>query len=255
MRKIISAGLISSFLFLFISSCHNTKIEINSVQDLKDKTIGCQAGTTGESFLNENSFLAKPFRDAYEACLALKEEKIDAMIIDEYLALDIVKNNHDLEIVDLNFPQESYAVAVRKNDKALLNSINSTINSMNRNGTFKMLKKAFLPLNGEIIIPEIEHGKYSETVRMGTNASYPPFEYTNGTEVVGFDVSFATYIANDYKKNLKIIDMSFASLFDALEAGSIDFICAGLTVNENRKALADFSETYFSTKQVIIVRK
>lgn len=257
-RQIFSKTVIFLIFSAFmICSCRNKKIEIKSLLDLENKKIGCQAGTTGEAFLSENldSAEIQPFRDAYEACLALKEKNLDAMIIDDYLAQTLVKNNKNLKIVDLNLETEEYAAAVRKGDKELLDSINRTIRKMKEAGTFEMLKKSFMPADGNILIPELETGIYDENVKMGTNAAYPPFEYTNGTNVVGFDVSFAKYIANDLNKNLQVFDIAFPSLFDALEAGSVDFILAGLTVNDERKERVDFSESYFTSKQVIVVRK
>lgn len=245
------------FMTFMICACQDKKIEIKSLSDLENKKIGCQLGTTGESFLSENfdSVEIHPFRDGNEACFALSNNEIDAVVWDEFPAAEAVRSNPNLKIVDLNLDVEEYAVAVRKGDKELLDSINATIRKMKDAGTFEMLKKSFMPPDGNILIPELETGDYSDSIKMGTNAAFPPFEYTNGTNVAGFDVSFAKYIANDLHKNLQVFDISFSSLFDALEAGSIDFVCAGLTVNEERKALVDFSESYFTSKQVIVVRK
>lgn len=244
------------FLFMFFG-CRNGKIEIDSAADLENKIIGCQAETTGEFFLinNFDSVKIQPFRDGNEACLALKNKEIDAVILDEFPAHVLVKNNRDLKIVDLNLAPEEYAIAVRKGDSKLLDSVNATIRKMKTAGIFEMLQNSFMPPDGNIIIPEISSGNHEKSIKMGTNAAFPPFEYTNGTNVVGFDISFAKYIANDLDRNLQVFDMSFPSLFDALEAGSIDFICAGLTETEGRKEYVDFSDPYFTTKQVVIVRK
>lgn len=245
------------FVICAISGCQFKKVEIKSLSDLENKKIGCQAGTTGENFLSDNfdSVKITPFRDGKEACLALENNEIDAVIWDKFPAQEAIKSNPSLKIVDLNLPAEEYAVAVRKGDKTLLDSVNATIRKMKNSGTFEMLKKSFMLADGNILIPELETDDFEETIKMGTNAAFPPFEYISGTNVAGFDVSFAKYIANDLGKNLQVFDMSFPSLFDALQAGSIDFICAGLTVNEERKASVDFSEPYFTSNQVIIVRK
>mgnify|MGYP002625571651 CR=1 FL=1 len=96
--------------------------------------------------------------------------------------------------------------------------------------------------------------KSSQVVKMGTNAAFPPFEYTEGTEVVGFDVTVSNLIARDYGKQLQVVDMSFDGLIAALQAGSIDFIAAGMTATEERRKNVDFSEPYYSSKQTIIVR-
>lgn len=96
--------------------------------------------------------------------------------------------------------------------------------------------------------------KSADVVKMGTNAAFPPFEYTEGAEIVGFDVTVSNLIARDYGKELKVVDMSFDGLIAALQAGSIDFIAAGMTATEERRKNVDFSEPYYSSKQTIIVR-
>lgn len=96
--------------------------------------------------------------------------------------------------------------------------------------------------------------KSTDVIKMGTNAAFPPFEYTLGTEVVGFDVTVSQLISRDYGKNLKIVDMNFDGLIAALQSGSIDFIAAGMTATEERRKNVDFSEPYYQSKQTIIVR-
>lgn len=96
--------------------------------------------------------------------------------------------------------------------------------------------------------------KSNDVIKMGTNAAFPPFEYTLGTEVVGFDVTVSQLISRDYGKKLKVVDMNFDGLIAALQSGSIDFIAAGMTATEERRKNVDFSEPYYLSKQTIIVK-
>lgn len=91
-------------------------------------------------------------------------------------------------------------------------------------------------------------------VKMGTNAAFPPFEFVEGSKVVGFDATMGELIAKDYGKELVIEDINFDALIAALQAGSIDFVAAGMTATEERRQNVDFSEPYFSSKQVIMVQ-
>ena len=99
---------------------------------------------------------------------------------------------------------------------------------------------------------EVLSGK---VVKLGTNAAFPPFEYVEGTKIVGFDITMGQKIAKDLGQSLEVVDMSFDSLIPALSSGAIDFIAAGMSVTEERKKNVDFSEPYFTSNQVIIVRK
>lgn len=97
-------------------------------------------------------------------------------------------------------------------------------------------------------------GKKDAVVKMGTNAAFPPFEWIEGKEVVGFDITLSNLIAKDYGQKLKVVDMSFDGLIAALQAGSVDFIASGMTATDERRKSVDFSEPYYSSKQTIIVR-
>lgn len=91
---------------------------------------------------------------------------------------------------------------------------------------------------------------------MGTNAAFEPFEYRNDqNEIVGFDVDVAKLIAGKDGKELKVEDMNFDSLIGALEAERIDMAIAGMSVTEERKLSVDFSDPYYTSKQVIVVKK
>lgn len=94
----------------------------------------------------------------------------------------------------------------------------------------------------------------SAYIMMGTNAEFPPFEYREGTEIVGFDVEIAKAVAAKLGKELKIEDMAFDTLIMGLNNKQIDFIAAGMSVTEDRKTQVDFSNPYFKSKQMIIVK-
>ena len=257
MKRIIALVSIAMFI-LGISACKKKDVVIiNNATDLEGKRIGCQAGTTGELYIQESIKNAKikSFKTGIDASLDLKNGAIDAIVLDELPAKEIVKRNPDLVIVNDDFMSESYAIAVKKGNTELLDSINKTIADLKTNGTYENLINAFMPVDGNIVIPEIEEVDSKDMVKMGTNASFPPFEFIMGTEVVGFDVAIAKLISKDYGKKLKIVDMAFYGLIAALQSGAIDFIAAGMTATEERRQNVDFSEPYYKSNQVIIVKK
>ena len=90
---------------------------------------------------------------------------------------------------------------------------------------------------------------------MATNAEFPPFEYTldDGT-VVGLDIEIAKLIAKKLNKTLVIKNIAFDSLLLELSSGSADFVIAGMTVNDERLQQVDFSQSYYTSEQAVIVR-
>lgn len=94
-----------------------------------------------------------------------------------------------------------------------------------------------------------------KTLTMATNAEFPPYEYYDGTEIVGIDVEIAQAIADKLGRELVIEDMAFDSVIMAVQSGKADIAMAGLTVTEDRKENVDFSDTYTTARQVIIVKE
>lgn len=88
---------------------------------------------------------------------------------------------------------------------------------------------------------------------MATNAEFPPYEYHEGGSVVGIDAEVASAIAAKLGLELKIEDMEFDSVIPAVQTGKADVALAGLTVREDRQAVVDFSDSYATGVQVIVV--
>ena len=95
----------------------------------------------------------------------------------------------------------------------------------------------------------------ADTLTMGTNASFPPYEFYENNEIVGIDAEIAAAIADKLGMELKIEDMDFQAIIPAVTEGKIDFGMAGMTVTEERLQSVNFSETYATGIQAIIVKE
>ena len=95
---------------------------------------------------------------------------------------------------------------------------------------------------------------------MATNAEFPPFEFVsmnNGLvdNFTGVDIAIAKAIADDMGKTLEIQNMEFEAVLMAGKQGTVDFIAAGITADDERRQSMDFSDTYYTATQYIIVRE
>lgn len=90
---------------------------------------------------------------------------------------------------------------------------------------------------------------------MATNAEFPPYEYYENDVIVGIDAEIAAAIAEKLGMELKIEDMKFDSIIPAIVSGGADVGLAGMTVNEDRLADVDFSSSYATGVQVVIVKE
>ena len=89
---------------------------------------------------------------------------------------------------------------------------------------------------------------------MGTNAAFPPYEMVdeNGN-IIGIDAEIAAAVAEKMGMTLEIKDMAFDSLITAVSSGNVDVVLAGMTVTEERKESVNFSDSYATGIQVVIV--
>ena len=98
---------------------------------------------------------------------------------------------------------------------------------------------------------------FAETLKMGTNAAFPPYEYYDDetNDIVGIDAEVAAAICEKLGYDLEIVDMDFDSLIPAVANGKIDMVLAGLTVTEERQQNVDFTASYATGVQVVIVKE
>ena len=98
----------------------------------------------------------------------------------------------------------------------------------------------------------IEAGK----LIMSTNASFPPYEMTDDSgKIIGIDAEIAEAIADKLGLELVIDDMDFDAALLAAQQGKSDVVMAGVTVNEDRLLVMDFSDSYATGVQVVIVKE
>lgn len=90
---------------------------------------------------------------------------------------------------------------------------------------------------------------------MGTNAAFPPYEYYEGDKIVGIDAEVAEELANRLGLKLEIVDMDFGSIITSVQTGKIDMGVAGMTVTEERLENVNFSDSYSTGVQVVIVKE
>lgn len=94
-----------------------------------------------------------------------------------------------------------------------------------------------------------------KTLVMATNATFPPYEYKEGENFAGIDVEIAEKIAEKLDMKLEIKDVEFGSIVGGVQTKKYDIGMAGMTVTDERLESVNFSDSYTTTKQVVIVKE
>ncbi len=158
-----------------------------------------------------------------------------------------------VKVIDIKLTDEQYAYAVKKGDTELLASLNAFLKTIKENGKFEeVLNKYF---EGGTPTPVVSAAKddSKDQIVVATNAAFAPFEYKEGDNYLGVDMEIMKMYADSVNKELVIDNMDFDSVCTSVGQGMCDIAAAGLTVNEKRKEIVDFTDTYYDASQMLIV--
>ena len=157
-----------------------------------------------------------------------------------------------LTILDTEYAVEDYAICVAKENTELLDKINTALKELEEDGTKQAIIDKYISGKAhELKFQQDVEGK--SEIHMATNAQFPPYEYYENEVIVGIDAEFAAAIADKLDMKLVIDDMEFDSIITAVQTGKSDFGMAGMTVTEDRLKNINFSESYATGIQSIIV--
>ena len=228
--------------------------DIKSADDLVGKTVAVQEGTTGDLICSEiEDCTVKRFKKGADAVMTLKNGAVDAVMIDDNPAKQFVKQDPDtLTAFADTTSTEEYAIAVQKGDKELLDKINDGLQKIRDNGTFDALVAQYIGDGEESAAADGD----KQVLNVGTNAEFPPFEYMDDNgQPDGFDIAVIKAIGEKQGFDVKITNMEFKSLIASLSTGGVDAVIAGMTVTPERQESVDFSDSYYTATQSIIVQK
>ncbi len=157
-----------------------------------------------------------------------------------------------LKILDTEYAVEDYAICVAKENTELLDNINAALTKITEDGTAqKIVDKYISGVKNDLVFQQDVEGK--EELHMATNAQFPPYEYYEGETIVGIDAEMAAAIADELGMKLVIDDMDFDAIITSVQTGKSDMGMAGMTVTEDRLKNINFSTSYATGIQSVIV--
>ncbi|HJC62096.1 MAG TPA: transporter substrate-binding domain-containing protein [Candidatus Blautia merdavium] len=274
MKKKVFAAVLAAMMAFSAAGCGNTgdsssetaeeqessAVEITSVEDLADLKIGVQIGTTGDSQATEavnDASQVSPFNKGADAVQALKNGKVDCVVIDSLPAEKFVEANDDLKIIDGIFETEQYAICMKKGNTELKEEFNTALAELKEEGVLDEIQSNYIgdEIGEHPYESPADADRSKGTLVMATNAEFEPWEYKEGDEIVGIDADIAQAICDKLGYELQIEDMAFEAILTSVSTGKADFGAAGMTVTPEREESVEFTDTYAEATQVVIVKK
>ena len=158
------------------------------------------------------------------------------------------------KVITINLTEEQYAFGVDKNQPELLEKTNAFIKKIKDDGTFDAICNKYFGDGTPEAVTSAELDATKDQLVVATNAAFAPFEYMEGDSYYGIDMEIAALLAEELGKELVINNMKFDSVCLSVGEHKCDIAMAGLTVNESRKEVVNFSKSYYNAFQKLIVK-
>lgn len=159
-----------------------------------------------------------------------------------------------VKVIDIALSDEEYALGVDKSNAELLEKANAFIKEIKENGKLDEICNHYFG-NGEPVgVTSAAEDASKDQLVVATNAEFEPFEFKQGDQFYGIDMEIVQAFAESLGKELVIKDMKFDAVVLSVQQQKADLAAAGLTVNEKRAAQVNFTESYYSASQQLIVK-
>jgi ABC-type amino acid transport substrate-binding protein len=240
---------------------------IASVDDLSGMVVGAQDGTTGEAYANDETDAAevRGFPEGPDAIAALRTGQVDAVIIDQPVAVDAIDKQGGFEIAEEIPTDELYGFAMAPDTPNLRAAVNEALATMKEDGTLAELYQEYFQtdppesvLGTNDLAEPAEGGGDPElisdgTLTVGTDTPYPPFEIGQPPDITGFDIEVMNAVAEQLGLEAEYTDTSFDTIFRDVANGQFDAVAAASTITPAREKVVDFSDPYYEAQQALLV--
>lgn len=231
--------------------------------------VGVQSGTTGWSFMTGDAdwgftgfknIETLPFDNGGLAVNDMLNGKVDFVVIDDAPAASLVASYEGTKMVDIALTTEAYGIAVGKTDNELLASINTILATKKTeiDAIFAKYKDVnednVADYDGETIASATYDASKAQFV-VATNAAFAPYEFKVGENYAGIDMEIAKLIADERGEELVIMNMDFDAIVTSVGKNGVDAGIAGMTINDTRKKVVNFSDPYETSAYQVIVCK
>lgn len=256
-----------------------------TIADLKGAKIAAQAGTFHADALSQiPDVQSSTYPEFSDLLTALKSGAIDGYIAEEPTALSVCGSNDELTYLpfknnDTGFTATAADVGIAiglKKGNALRDQINAVLAEITEEQKSQLMEQIVTLASGGTVDSFAVHcdapATTTGTLKIGMECAYEPYNWTDtdgssfgavpissegqqGLYANGYDVQIAQYVANKLGLKLEIYAMEWDSLIPAVNSGAIDAIVAGMSPTAERAQEIDFTDTYYESNLVVIIRK
>ena len=230
-----------------------------TLAELQDKKIGFVLSAVTDAIAQEHFPNATyvQYNEQMDAIGALQTGSIDAAMVSEPTGFLCQKNIPELTLIAEPVSNTQAGVGIKKGNEELLTAVNECIAELKSDGTLdEMIGRWYNEENTTYEMPEIVLPEEGEPLIIGVAADREPscFLDSNGN-VIGLDSELAYRIAAHMNRPIEFVDMKVASFASAVDSGKVDMVISNFIISDALKDMIDFSDPYFDTPFVMVVKK
>lgn len=158
------------------------------------------------------------------------------------------------KVIEIDLTEEEYAFGVDKAQPELLKQVNDFITEIKGNGKYEEICNKYFGNGTPTAVTSAKLDESKDQLVVATNAEFAPFEYLDGDKFYGIDMEIAALLAQKLNKELVIMNIDFNAVCLTIGQHKADIAMAGLTISEDRKEHVEFSTSYYTASQRIIVK-
>ena len=289
MRRVFALILVAALLCTALVGCGGReKTDLHnatSLADLKGATIGAQTGTFHLEALDQvDGITKKDFADFTDLLNALKSGAIDGYVAEEPTALEVCGKDDTLTYLPFvnnstgfTATDEETGIAVAfKTGSEMVAQVNDIIAGISTE-TRQALMAQIVALSASpdtqssdaLVLASGNTDTSNGTLKIAMECAYAPFNWTQTTDANGavpiqgqdgmyangYDVQVAKYIAAELGMALEVYSYVWDSLIPAVQSGAVDAIIAGMSPTAEREEQVDFTDCYYNSNLVVIIKK
>lgn len=258
-NKLVITGLMLIVL-CSLASCNrqNDSTKMSRLDDIAHKRVGVANGTIFDGFVANKYPQAQinRYSGTPDMVIALKTDKIDAIVIDCISATVLLKDNPDLAILSDEVMPIHFGIGFNKNNPALRERFNAFLKESRTNGVYDEIYQRWFKDDPEkAVMPDIKNNPAGKKVVLGVSVADLPYVAVMNGKYVGFDIEIIQKFAAREGFNLEIVSMEFGSLIAALSSGKVDMVTDGIAITEERSKQIDFADSYLEGKSAVVCLK
>jgi polar amino acid transport system substrate-binding protein len=220
---------------------------LNSLDDIKDKSIGVLLGSVHDSYAHKNypNAAVLQYKSPSDLILGVKTGKVEVGLYVNELLAERLRDDQSLGFVGEVLEVHPVAYGFNKNNPELREKFNTFFKALKESGVYDDMLDRWIK-KGNTKMPKINTPNINGELRVGhVSDSGLPFVTVKDNELIGLNIELTKRFAASEGKSVRFDDMEFGSIIPALMAGKIDFVGMTLMVTEERKTKIDFADPFY----------